>query len=72
MVAYALLGVPVWHLWVRPWEEEDLEQRFGEPYRRYRRSIKCWLPNFPGFEDEAADERAAASRSAGTSATEQK
>src|SRR5579871_2092007 len=35
-IAYALLGGPVWHLFVRPWEEADLERRFGLPYTQYR------------------------------------
>lgn len=46
VIAYALAGGPVWHVFVRPWEEADLEQRFGEPYRRYRAKVRCWLPGF--------------------------
>ena len=49
VIAYALLGGPVWHLFVRPWEEMDLEQRFGEPYRHYRAAVGCWLPCLPGY-----------------------
>ena len=49
VVAYALAGGPAWHLLVRPWEEADLERRFGEPYRRYRAAVRCWLPRFPGY-----------------------
>lgn len=48
IIAYALLGGPIWHHFVRPWEEADLEQRFGEPYRRYRAAVRCWLPRSPG------------------------
>ncbi|MCL4204918.1 MAG: isoprenylcysteine carboxylmethyltransferase family protein [Pirellulaceae bacterium] len=48
VVAYAALGGPVWHLLVRPWEEADLEARFGESYRRYRTAVRCWLPRSPG------------------------
>jgi len=55
VIAYALVGGPVWHLFVRPWEEADLERRFGEPYRRYRAAVRCWLPCFVGYRplDEA-------------------
>ncbi|HEX4607354.1 MAG TPA: hypothetical protein VH092_04035 [Urbifossiella sp.] len=35
VVLYALSGGPVWNLLARPWEEWDLESRFGESYRRY-------------------------------------
>ncbi|MGL6075492.1 MAG: methyltransferase family protein [Fimbriiglobus sp.] len=46
VILYALAGGPVWHVLVRPWEELDLEQRFGESYRCYRASVRCWLPRF--------------------------
>lgn len=53
VVGYALLGGPFWQLFVRPYEETDLERRFGEPYRRYRAAIGCWLPRFPGYESSS-------------------
>lgn len=28
------------------WEEPDLEHRFGEPYREYKRQVPRWIPNF--------------------------
>ncbi len=49
VIVYAVLGGPVWDLFVRRWEEADLEERFGEPYRRYRAAVRCWLPRFPGY-----------------------
>ena len=52
VVLYALLGGPVWHVLVCPWEEADLESRFGAPYRRYRAAVRCWLPRFPGYQAE--------------------
>lgn len=48
VLGYALLGGPTWTFLVQPWEEADLERRFGEPYRRYRAAVSCWLPRFPG------------------------
>lgn len=44
VIAYALAGGPIWNAFVRPWEEADLERRFGEPYRAYCRDVPCWLP----------------------------
>jgi protein-S-isoprenylcysteine O-methyltransferase Ste14 len=44
VVLYALAGGPIWNTLVRPWEEIDLERRFGEPYRRYRVAVRCWVP----------------------------
>ena len=44
VVVYALLGSLVWNYAVRPHEEADLEQRFGDPYREYRSQVRCWLP----------------------------
>ena len=42
--AYVVAGGVLWHALVRPAEEADLERRFGEPYRAYRRHVRCWIP----------------------------
>jgi len=44
VIAYALAGTLLWNFGARPWEEADLERRFGEPFRAYRRAVRCWLP----------------------------
>ena len=44
VLLYALAGAFVWHGVARPWEERDLEDWFGEPYRAYRRAVRCWWP----------------------------
>jgi protein-S-isoprenylcysteine O-methyltransferase Ste14 len=49
VVLYALAGGPVWDVFVRPWEERDLERRFGEPYRLYRRAVRCWRPRLTPY-----------------------
>ena len=41
---YVVAGGVVWHAWVRPLEEADLERRFGDAYRAYRRHVRCWVP----------------------------
>ena len=49
VVLYALAGGPVWNAFVRPWEEADLERRFGDPYRRYRAAVRCWVPRLTPY-----------------------
>jgi protein-S-isoprenylcysteine O-methyltransferase Ste14 len=49
VVAYALAGAVGWNYFVRPMEEMDLERRFGQPYARYRDSVRCWLPTVQGY-----------------------
>lgn len=49
VIVYALLGGPMWNVLVRPWEEADLEARFGETYRRYREQVCCWTPRLTGY-----------------------
>lgn len=44
VVAYAVLGSLVWNYAVRPLEEADLEERFGEEFRHYRATVRCWIP----------------------------
>jgi protein-S-isoprenylcysteine O-methyltransferase Ste14 len=56
VIAYAVIGSVIWNLAVRPHEEADLEQRFGEDFRRYRDAVRCWIPRLrpvsaPGVTD---------------------
>jgi protein-S-isoprenylcysteine O-methyltransferase Ste14 len=46
VVAYALAGAIGWNYLVRPWEEMDLERRFGLPYAHYRDHVRCWVPRW--------------------------
>jgi len=46
LTTYCLLGGFVWHLVVRPLEERDMIERFGEPYLDYQKRISCWIPRF--------------------------
>lgn len=58
MVTAGAIGAAlIWQWVLRPWEEADLEQRFGEPYRRYRAKVRCWLPHLRPYSDspDAAD-----------------
>ena len=47
---YALLGALVWHIAVRPLEEQDMMRRFGPSYEEYRRRVPCWIPSIRGRE----------------------
>ncbi|MBF4606768.1 methyltransferase family protein [Curtobacterium sp. VKM Ac-1393] len=47
VVVYALAGSIVWNCIVRPLEEADLEERFGDDFRRYTARVRCWVPRWP-------------------------
>jgi len=47
IVVYSMIGGLVWHLVVRPIEERDMVDRFGDSYLDYRRRVSCWMPTFP-------------------------
>ncbi|KSU70497.1 Phospholipid methyltransferase [Pseudarthrobacter enclensis] len=47
VVAYAVAGSLVWNYAVRPLEEFDLKERFGEEFQRYQETVKCWIPRVP-------------------------
>ena len=51
VLAYTAAGIAIWQFVARPWEEIDLEQRFGEPYRRYRAAVPCWIPRLAPYEE---------------------
>jgi protein-S-isoprenylcysteine O-methyltransferase Ste14 len=47
VIAYAVAGSLVWNYIVRPLEEADLSERFGEEFERYRETVRCWIPRVP-------------------------
>ena len=47
VIAYSVLGSLVWNYAVRPLEESDLKERFGEEFRHYRETVRCWIPQVP-------------------------
>ncbi|MGO4804668.1 isoprenylcysteine carboxylmethyltransferase family protein [Arthrobacter sp. 2MCAF15] len=47
VIAYAVLGSIVWNYVVRPLEETDLKERFGEEFQHYRETVRCWIPRMP-------------------------
>jgi len=55
VTAYVVCGMLIWNYLARPWEEQDLEERFGDAYRRYRDHVDCWRvrlrPYDPALDD---------------------
>lgn len=47
VVAYAIAGSLLWNYAIRPHEEADLVERFGDEFRQYRDSVQCWIPRVP-------------------------
>ncbi len=46
IIAYSIIGAFLWHFLVRPIEENDLQDRFGQAYTNYKSRTKCWVPSF--------------------------
>ncbi|MEM6691885.1 MAG: isoprenylcysteine carboxylmethyltransferase family protein [Planctomycetota bacterium] len=44
VIAYSLCGAVLWHICVRPVEERDLFERFGDSYIEYRKQVRLWIP----------------------------
>ena len=44
VMVYSLLGIIVWHTFVRPVEERELLERFGAAYEQYRSHVWLWIP----------------------------
>jgi protein-S-isoprenylcysteine O-methyltransferase Ste14 len=51
VLVYTAIGMAIWQFCARPWEERDLERRFGEPYRRYRDAVPCWIPRWRPYAE---------------------
>jgi protein-S-isoprenylcysteine O-methyltransferase Ste14 len=47
VIAYAVAGSLVWNYIVRPLEEADLKERFGDEFEQYREAVRCWIPQVP-------------------------
>lgn len=44
VIAIAGAGAQGWNVLIRPTEEADLADRFGDPYRQYTQRVRCWVP----------------------------
>lgn len=50
VLLYALLGAIIWHVAIRPSEEDDLTTRFGDDYAAYRAHVGLWWPRFSSYQ----------------------
>jgi protein-S-isoprenylcysteine O-methyltransferase Ste14/predicted DCC family thiol-disulfide oxidoreductase YuxK len=50
VLLWVLAGLVLWNYVIRPREEADLERRFGDAYRLYRRRVRCWRPRRRGYD----------------------
>ena len=50
VIAYAVIGSLLWNYAIRPLEESDLEERFGEEFQQYRDTVRCWIPLVPNAQ----------------------
>ena len=44
VLIYVGVGLVIAETIIRPWEEDDLERRFGQAYVIYRNSVRRWFP----------------------------
>lgn len=57
IIVYALIGSFLWNWLIRPHEEADLCERFGDEYRDYADRVGCWWPQLSRAESaDVADE----------------
>ncbi|MBW3635784.1 MAG: hypothetical protein KY445_04860 [Armatimonadetes bacterium] len=47
VLLYALAAALARHLVLQPWEDADLEARFGDEWRQYKEQVSQWWPRFP-------------------------
>lgn len=50
IMAYGILGAFAWNILVRPAEEAQLFDSFGEQFLSYQTRVKCWLPTFKSIQ----------------------
>ena len=48
---YLLVMFGVFHFFVLGREEPRLEKRFGESYKRYRKSVRRWIPRLNPYKE---------------------
>lgn len=54
LVAYAVLTLALFHVFVTLYEEPKLESQFGGSYRRYCRHVHRWIPRLRPWDPNAS------------------
>lgn len=49
VIIYAISGAFLWHYFVRPAEEDDLQTRFGYHFNEYKERVGLWWPKQLNF-----------------------
>lgn len=49
ILIYIVAGGVLWNFTARLWEEHDMEVQFGEEFCRYKRAVRCWIPNLKPY-----------------------
>lgn len=44
VLTYTIIGAVLWHVVVRPMEENNMRMRFGSDFDEYRKRVSCWVP----------------------------
>ena len=56
VLLYIWVGALMWNYGARPWEEFDLEQKFGAEYARYKNEVRCWWPRCTPYPTRTDDQ----------------
>ena len=54
--AYVMCGLLILETVIRPWEERDLEKRFGVEYVKYKDNARCWTPRRTPYSNISHDD----------------
>lgn len=54
-LAALAVGILGWHIFIRRWEEWDMEARFGDDYLRYKTHVMCWRPRLKPYDRGVED-----------------
>ncbi|HET9194013.1 MAG TPA: isoprenylcysteine carboxylmethyltransferase family protein [Vicinamibacterales bacterium] len=49
VLAYVIVGGLIWEYLVRPAEERDLRDAFGDEFETYSQHVRCWIPRTSAF-----------------------
>lgn len=53
VLAATVASATLWHVAVRPAEEVDLSQRFGQAFDTYRATVRCWIPKLSSASNDS-------------------